>query len=273
MEPAFGTDISVHNGKINWNTMIADNVKFVFIRAKYGTFTDRRFAVNWPNAKAAGLLRGAYLFYRPANDVEHDVRSDGSQITPPPFEVLEPNLRACLERITQLTGRRPIIYTAAGYWNKFLGALAWAQGYDLWAANWVTTWTPSSRPRLPTAWTNYRFWQYAADGNAQGPTLGVESADIDLNLFNGDLDALLAYANTPSLVAASRGVQTEAVPELRVTKAGATLRSQPVNGPILTKLKLREVLTLSNPNETTIAQIGKRGHWLEVLDKTGQTAG
>ncbi len=255
MEPAFGTDISVHNGKINWNTMIAGNVKFVFIRAKYGTFTDRRFAVNWPAAKAAGLLRGAYLFYRPANDVgtveqaeafvnllgndlgelplvvdvEHDVRSDGSQITPPPFEVLEPNLRACLERITQLAGRRPIIYTAAGYWNEFLGALDWAPGYDLWAANWVTTWTPSSRPFLPNAWTTYRFWQYAADGNAQGPNLGVESPDIDLNLFNGDLDALLAYANASSLVAASRGVQTEAVPELHVTKAGATLRSQPVS--------------------------------------------
>jgi hypothetical protein len=309
-------------------------------------------------------------------DVERDVRADGTPV-PPPFAVLEPGLRACVERIAQLVGRKPLIYTSAGYWDEFLGVLSWAQAYDLWVANWVTIWTPGSRPRLPRNWTIYRFWQYSADGNGQGANLGVQSPDIDLNLFNGDVAALRSYANNPPVVVpptertlwvtatlglnfrsqpvispatliaslpfatqliaignetgdaqgnlwqrvrlmdgqmgfvcafiASFGqrflsTQPPAVPisdevigggegseigarqrqrraahhaprvkvRLIVTKANGMLRSQPAKGSILVRLKLHDVLTLSDISDVSATQIGKRGHWLAVTDTQGQ---
>src|SRR5262249_17849410 len=38
------------------------SIEFVFLRATYGTTTDPMFAKEWPAVKAAGLLRGAYMF-------------------------------------------------------------------------------------------------------------------------------------------------------------------------------------------------------------------
>ena len=75
-EPAFGVDVSTFQGNINWARLVAGNVKFVFVRAKYGTFDDARFRANWSGAKAAGLLRGAYLFYRPENDASPIVQAE-----------------------------------------------------------------------------------------------------------------------------------------------------------------------------------------------------
>ena len=247
-DPAFGVDISTFQGNINWAKLVAGNVKFVFVRAKYGTFDDARFKMNWPGAKAAGLLRGAYLFYRPKNDASPiaqaeafvnslggdfgelplvvDVERDPGQEIPP-VETLQSGLRACLERITQLTGRKPIIYTALGFWNESLGSVSWAKDYDLWVANWVTSWTSESRPLLPNAWTNYRFWQFAADGNQQGANLGVESRDLDLNLFNGDVAALSAYANGhPVIITPDEGVRERSV--WVNTDIGLSFRSQPM---------------------------------------------
>jgi hypothetical protein len=49
-------------------------------------------------------------------------------------------------------------------------------------------------PRLPAGCTNWRFWQYSADGNRQGSNHGVLSWDVDLDVFNGTVAELRAWA-------------------------------------------------------------------------------
>ena len=63
-----GIDVSVWQGKIDWNKVKADGVDFVFIRAGYRSVgngklnIDSKFAANIRGAKAAGLQVGVYIF-------------------------------------------------------------------------------------------------------------------------------------------------------------------------------------------------------------------
>jgi lysozyme len=49
---------------IDWGKAKAAGIGYAFHRAAYGTQADSRFAVEWPRMKAAGVVRGAYLFLR-----------------------------------------------------------------------------------------------------------------------------------------------------------------------------------------------------------------
>ncbi|THU78877.1 glycoside hydrolase [Dendrothele bispora CBS 962.96] len=61
-----GIDVSHFQGSVNWNTIVNNGVKFVFIKATEGTtFTDPNFSNNYVGATNAGLTRGAYHFAHP----------------------------------------------------------------------------------------------------------------------------------------------------------------------------------------------------------------
>ena len=80
METLFGSDVSSHNGEIDWYAVAASGVRFAFIRVGfrgYGTDgslnLDTRFAENIRGAKAAGIKVGAYFYSQaisPAEAVE-----------------------------------------------------------------------------------------------------------------------------------------------------------------------------------------------------------
>jgi autotransporter-associated beta strand protein len=66
-----GTDVSSYQGgSLNWTTLKnTDGLSFAWTKATEGTYyQDADFAVNENNAKAAGVLIGAYHFARPADD-------------------------------------------------------------------------------------------------------------------------------------------------------------------------------------------------------------
>jgi hypothetical protein len=61
-----GIDVSYYQGDITWQRVRRAGVQFAFIRAYDGTDVfDVKFVANWSGAKQAGLLRGAYQFFRP----------------------------------------------------------------------------------------------------------------------------------------------------------------------------------------------------------------
>ena len=64
-----GTDVSHYQGSgINWATVKSAGVTFAWAKATESTsFTDSAFAINEANAKAAGVLIGAYHFARPSS--------------------------------------------------------------------------------------------------------------------------------------------------------------------------------------------------------------
>lgn len=63
--PVKGIDVSAHNGDIDFQAVKADTVSFVYMKATEGTdFCDSHFAYNYNQAIRAGLLTGAYHFFR-----------------------------------------------------------------------------------------------------------------------------------------------------------------------------------------------------------------
>lgn len=105
------------------------------------------------------------------------------------------------------------IYTRQSWWDRFvLPWSGWAE-YGLHAARYVSG---SAAPHPERAddspgrrmlagpwsdgrfkfrdWQSWQLWQFSADGNRQGLRYGAESADIDLNWWNGTEVELRAWA-------------------------------------------------------------------------------
>jgi lysozyme len=62
--PFQGIDVSHHQGRIAWEKLPSQGVDFAYIKATEGAdHADRRFAINWQEARDAGIHRGAYHFF------------------------------------------------------------------------------------------------------------------------------------------------------------------------------------------------------------------
>jgi len=200
----YGVDVSGYQGSsINWSTVKAAGRVFGFAKATEGTgFIDGSFAHNWPGMRNAGVLRGAYHFFRPSVDGAEQADYFVNQIDAqgglaagdlPPVADVEVSdnigaatviarLQAFLDRVQARTGRVPLIYTANFFWGSYLGNPNFS-GYPLWVANYGP-----SCPYLPNAWTQWKFWQYADNASVNG------IGSVDGDMFNGTLAELRAWA-------------------------------------------------------------------------------
>ena len=60
-----GIDVSYWNSGIDWPKVRATGQRFVFVKAtEAASYRDPTFDDIWLGGKSAGLLRGAYLFFR-----------------------------------------------------------------------------------------------------------------------------------------------------------------------------------------------------------------
>jgi len=212
-----GIDISKWQSPVNWDLLINNNnFDFIIIKATEGNlYVDPCYNEYWQALSAYDIIKGAYHYYRPtyslsgqasnffstapniqippildvelyqgyANDVEYYNNSSRATI--------QADLRSMLLRLEEAFGRKPIIYTSAGFWNYYVGNAGWENEYILWVANYGV-----STPRLPYAWSKWLMWQYTGTGRVSGI-----SGDVDLNYFNGDMDDLqdLISGTTPPL--------------------------------------------------------------------------
>jgi GH25 family lysozyme M1 (1,4-beta-N-acetylmuramidase) len=78
---------------------------------------------------------------------------------------------------------------------------------DLWVAAWPLN-PPSMtveeyidkvkfRPNIYNLWKTWKFWQYSS--KADGIKYGMEANALDMNVFNGDYNALLEFAGKPTV--------------------------------------------------------------------------
>ncbi len=195
-----GMDVSKWQGTIDWGRASGD-VDFAFIRVSDGLYYyDNEFARNWSEAKANGVARGVYQFFRPSLDpvdqadlllnsmgplepgdlppvIDVEV-SDGQSAS-----VIIDGVQQWIDRVESETGVKPLIYTSYGLWSSLTGDTAQFSDYPLWIANWGV-----SCPTVPNAWGAWDVWQTSATGSVSG--IG---GDVDLNVFNGDLAALDDY--------------------------------------------------------------------------------
>jgi lysozyme len=209
-----GIDVSNHNGdSIDWQGVKNSDVSFAFAKATEGvTYVDPCFSENWQQMKAAGLVRGAYHFFRPLRDANEQAQNflkvvgklDAGDFAPVldlehyPEEVEKQwqqiNLNERIERVQQwldiverATGRKTLIYTSHGFWQTYMGDTQVFAKYPLWIANYTT----KPQPLVPANnWggNGWMFWQYTETGSVAGV-----KGDVDRNRFQGSFEKLLAF--------------------------------------------------------------------------------
>jgi len=202
-----GVDVSRWQGNIRWAKTKEAGAEFTFVKATEGySWEDPKFLQNIEGAKAAGLLTSAYHYFKadlnPLNQanwflalvgeaeaefgkLELPVAVDVEEIPNTPG--FESRLLTFINRVIDVRGRNPILYTNPGFYRSHLSNTNWANYSDLWIAHWNVL-----EPGYPATYPDWTFHQYTNQGD--GKEFGAESLAIDLNRFNGNLEALLDYA-------------------------------------------------------------------------------
>jgi lysozyme len=197
-----GVDVSGYQGPVDWAAAKAAGIAFAFARVSDGTgYPDTEFATNWPALRAAGVVRGAYQFFRPAEDPAAQARIFLAMLSsagglrpgdlPPVIDVevtddttdatIQAHMQAWVDAMQAGTGRQPIVYASPSFaWH--LGTGFWS--YPLWVASWGV-----SCPALPAGWSSWTFWQKSDVGTVQG----IAGA-VDLDEFDGSFGDLVGLA-------------------------------------------------------------------------------
>jgi GH25 family lysozyme M1 (1,4-beta-N-acetylmuramidase) len=215
-----GIDVSIFQGNdIDWQAVKNADISFAFVKATEGaTWVDDTFAINWQRMKQAGIIRGAYHFFRPLKtpqeQVDNFLTTVKNVLEPgdlPPVLDVEPfpdnvraqwealNLNQRIDRVEQWlqlvereTGSKPIIYTNPSFWHEFMDDTQVFTNYPLWIAHY----TNAPQPFVPARnWggNGYTIWQYTQTGTVPGV-----SGNVDRNRFNGSFEKLVALANVTS---------------------------------------------------------------------------
>jgi len=218
------------------------------------------------------VLRGAYQFFRPTQDVSAQadmlinalggVHRAGD--LPPVVDVeaaggLAPatvaaRARQWVDRVTAKLGVRPIVYTGTYFWRDQVGSPASFSANRLWIASYTT----APCPDIPSPWTRWSFWQYT-DKGAVGGIAGA----VDRNRFNGSLADLRALANA-SMMPTSPGavtgeVNTDGTPLTIRTSAStaAAALGTLANGTVVT-------ITCQKRGDTVAGTFGSSDLWDKV---------
>lgn len=185
-----GIDVSIYQGDIDFNQVRSAGIEIVYIRAGAGdNYIDPNFERNYQNATAAGLRVGFYHYVTATTitEAQEEARffanliSGKSPAARPAmdFEVfyglsrttVNNIARAYLERLQELTGYLPMIYTDANnartVWDSDLSA------YPLWVADYFV-----DEPEDNDVWSAWAGWQYSDRGSIAGI-----SGNVDLDRF------------------------------------------------------------------------------------------
>jgi len=209
----------------NWKAVYDAGVRFAYIKASEYR-ADAGFTERMQYAKAAGMLRGAYILPHfeldnIADQVNLFIQTVGSEKgeLPPALDLESPGgnwpvgkplfkkIKDSLDRMAQAFGRKPIIYTSQSIVRQFqIINPAWGQDYDMWVAaypyadfanklfytdpNSPPQWS-SKYPPQPDGYKPWLIWQFSDHGRIAG--MGHENVDFDL--FKGTYADLLKWAN------------------------------------------------------------------------------
>ena len=194
--PIHGIDISKWQGEIDWSEVKRARTSFVFIKAtEGGDHLDERFALNWANAKAAGIPRSAYHFVFWCRSAEEqadwfrrnvpkdkdalppvlDVEWNGHSRTCPKKidpELARQKITILLKALEAHTGKKPIIYTDIPFHADVMHGHF--KGYPYWLRS------VAAEPHERYENRDWTFWQYTTTGKVPG----IKGA-VDRNAFGG----------------------------------------------------------------------------------------
>ncbi len=194
-----GLDISAyqHTGSpINWRRLAGQGIGFVAIKATEGTYYRNPFyAADARGAAAAGLTVLPYVFANPKRaggratakfavqvtgatrsarsplvvDLENDPYAKASDCYGRRAKVMKSWIAGFATEAHKLTGRLPIIYTTADWWQECTRGSDFSKA-PLWLAAFGGT-----EPDVPSPWNKWALWQYADNGKLPG----IGQVDLD----------------------------------------------------------------------------------------------
>jgi lysozyme len=206
-------DLSHHNVVKDFGAAAAAGIWGVIHKASQSTnYGDPEYAQRRIDAKAAGLLWGAYHFCT-GDNVERQMDYFLSKANPDDQTLLALDyedwrtsqmgiaqlIDAC-GYIEQKTGRAPVIYSGNTLKESIAGAgqhgAAFLGQHRLWIAQY------GASVRLPFGFTDWWLWQYTGDGVGQPPHTvpGIVAGNggLDLNAYRGAQSELAAeWAGAP----------------------------------------------------------------------------
>ncbi|MBK9207640.1 MAG: LysM peptidoglycan-binding domain-containing protein [Anaerolineales bacterium] len=268
-----GIDVSYWDAGIDWPKVRATGQRFMVAKATEGiTYKDPTFDDNWFGAKSAGLLRGAYHFFRCNVDARKQadyfidyvktVKDNGE--LPPVLDLethdgmrkekIVPAVKIWLDRVESAFGKKPIIYSGQYFLQDYLvvaggGPPAWAKDYPLWLAQYPNQYQDGMKPYLPRGWFNWIIWQYSDKGKVNGI-----NASADMNIFNGTLEELYKFAGAsipdqkPKIHTITKGDSFESI----ANAYGVTVRELVMANPqlLVTGDKLTVPVAVAIPQES-----------------------
>ena len=193
-----GIDVSVHNGKIDWQKVKNAGIDFAILRAGYGRLAsqkDEKFEQNYSSAKAAGIPIGAYWYSYAMSEDEARLEADvflsiikGKQFEFPVYYDVEEQkqfalgkekvsaiMRAFLERV-EASGYFVGLYGSASSLNTHTSDDIKSR-YTIWLAHWVNQTSYGGA---------YGIWQHSEKGRVDG--------------INGNVDLDIGYKDFPTII-------------------------------------------------------------------------
>lgn len=179
-----GTDTSHWDKNVDEGASKVAGIDFTIIKAMDGTVETKYYRANRERAKAAGLIQGPYAWLYPNNRVSCKLQAQalfellssvGFDEVPPTIDwewtylsgqPAYPNmtdLQTWADEWLRLSGRKSILYTAAGYARQFgtMPASLREKFAGLWVANYGV-----SVPAMPPGWLQWDMHQFTASGEA-----------------------------------------------------------------------------------------------------------
>ena len=257
-----GIDVSSHNPGIDWQAVAASGVEFAFIKATQGNgYRNPEYPAQWAGAKAAGILRGAYHFFRwdtdPLAQATYFLQAVSGDLGELPLTVDVENtgdgagngpkdpakVRVFVDAIRVATGKAPIIYTYTSMWRDTLGNPTTFTDCLLWLAAY------QSKPPAPVGgWPVVTFWQFTSTGTVAGVP-----GQIDMNYFMGSSEDLQKLAGLP---APDPGVYVDPVTGYTVAHG---FRDYMKNAPYLGRPLTNEFTQTLEDGNDWIVQLFERG--------------
>ena len=206
-----GMDVSSHQTAVNWSRAWNQGARFAYVKAtEHTTYKNPRYTSQYNGASSVGMYRGAYHFAIPTRDSSGAAQAnffvnngggwsaDGRTL--PPLLDIEYNpypelgntcydftpaqmvawIRDFSNTVRARTGRLPMIYTTADWWNRCTGNSTAFANHPLHIARYST----SGPGAMPAGWKTYNVWQYSSTGPFEG----------DSNVWRGSADDLARFA-------------------------------------------------------------------------------
>lgn len=178
-----GIDVSHHQGKIIWKEVAKENIDFVYIKATEGaTYVDPCFCYNIKGAVDAGLLVGAYHYFRMTSSAAEQFKnfkrtldghtihlvsmidietSDGMSVSQ-----LQDSLNVFIKLLKEEYGCSPMIYGTQRSYNTYCAPKY--NNYHLYIGRYG-----SDAPKIKGTGT-YSIWQYTESAKVRGIPKSVD---------------------------------------------------------------------------------------------------